>query len=224
MAWKSRTTAMAGREKTRSSEAEKEWCAVMIEGKGSMMRIGLSIAIAALYAGGALAQGAGTVVDEEFVVVDETGVIDEVVLTDDGVPSEEGTVTDEGEPVVYEYPGSNCGGCEAWTGVPVDVSGVIDEVVLTDEGVPSEEGTVTEEGEPVVYDNPESTCGGCEAWTGVPINVSGVPDPRRDLIAKVSKSHDVAYRGPEIAPAGNICTTPELYVAWLCTWQGYERP
>lgn len=114
-----------------------------------------------------------------------------------------------------------CDGCEeplSETGEPVDIAEVTEEIIEPDVVLQDDpaEGPLLSGADPVVIAY-EDGCTDCAAPTMVPeaTPVTAVATPR---------DRDRTRATPVRLPRRNICTEPDLYVTWLCAWQGFERP
>ncbi|NCO87577.1 MAG: hypothetical protein GW886_13195 [Rhodobacterales bacterium] len=177
-----------------------------------------NLPFATLAAAGALALLAG-VASAQDTDLSGDGGIGEVVIDEcldcvlDPVPGEDGGGDDVGVD----------GWVDEWTdvGTPDDDETVmvyIDDIVEDVDGEPV--AIADGEGGEPLYDagGGDLDCGGCEVQAtsggGGPVIL-----PRtRSGAGENASVHRSVHRG------ANICTTADLYVAWLCDWQGYAAP
>lgn len=165
--------------------------------------------------------------EEELPPEDDDWVLVDPIVNDCGDDCIYTTLPVEWEPgdepawLVDPIP-EDCGEDCVFTIMPVEgEEGWVEITVVTDEGeVTGDDGT-TDGDDPIrVTDYPDSDCGGCE-YHALPTMADNGADPR-GLIARTEESNPAAH--PQVMRAPNICTTPELYVAWLCAWQGFDAP
>lgn len=182
----------------------------------AVLHAGVSAAILAFAAGAAVADG------------DPPDPLDPGVIIADGglLPSDppvDPPVDPPGDPAGFDPLDDLIFGVDPICG---DCDGEIDVIYVEDvppgeEVPPGEDDGIVDDGivdggEAVPVDDddyyPTSQCGGCESW-----HLTSDLGPVVGAFSGTNADEVVAGRP-------NICTTPELYVAWLCEWQGFERP
>jgi len=187
----------------------------------ALLRSGVSAAILAFVAGAALAESVPSDPLDDSVVIDD-GMID----TD---PPNDHVETDP--TYVVEPICEDCNGEIMWLEVEEEMLITGDwpnkEELLVDEGMPVDESMQVDVGGEVVIEGDgevvftTTDCGGCELQnTAVePAMVQRHNERANEGARDSGAAFDAVASRPQ-----NICTTPELYAAWLCEWQGYPRP
>ncbi len=172
-----------------------------------------NFALATFVAAGALGLFAGvaSAQDSDPIAPDDTGLVDF-----------EGEEWTDGEFAGEDWTGEDGTGedwtGEDWTGEDGTGEDLTDILIEEEDGglVAIEDG---EDGEVwIAGAGPDLECDGCEVMTTM---ADGVPEilPRAR-----TRSDDNASVHRSVHRGANICTTADLYVAWLCEWQGYAAP